>query len=138
MGCDIHLHTEILIDGRWHHYGAPTIQRSYKLFSKMAGVRSYPESPDPIVEPRGLPDDISFVTRKNAEYWEMDGHSYGWLSASEIMDLEDWMRNEGMVDIHPPFDWGYLFGNSFGGFAKYPDDRSHDIDDVRFVFWFDN
>jgi hypothetical protein len=61
MGCDIHAHTEILVETCehidcmlhpamrllckekhrmvWEHYGHPIIQRDYRLFARMASVR---------------------------------------------------------------------------------------------------
>ena len=39
MGCDIHLHVEVKIKGKWLHYNHPNIDRCYWLFTKMAGVR---------------------------------------------------------------------------------------------------
>ena len=39
MGCDIHAHFEIKVDGEWLHYSQANINRNYRLFEKMAGVR---------------------------------------------------------------------------------------------------
>lgn len=63
MGCDIHLHTEVKINGVWHHMGAPSVPRNYRLFAKMAGVRGIET---PIAEPRGLPGDATLLTRRDA------------------------------------------------------------------------
>jgi hypothetical protein len=142
MGCDIHLHTEVKIGGQWHHYSAPEIDRDYTLFGKMAGVRG---GGDPIAPPRGLPADVSAVTALDATYWDADGHHHSWLGAAEIWELEEWLRK--LMDGDPKRPdgwemcrehWGYLFGNPFGSFHEFPRERREGIEDVRFVFWFDN
>jgi hypothetical protein len=110
----------------------------------MAGVRN---SGDilPVHKPKGLPNDISEVTEFDADKWDVDGHSHSWLSAVELTILDDrwyvmhkdkdrWKEN---LDLEAHY-FGYLFGNSWGGFAKYPNDNPKGLEDVRFVFWFDN
>ena len=136
MGCDIHLHTEIKLKGKWEHYGAPHIDRNYDLFSKMAGVRS-DGCITPIADQKGLPNDVSNVTYLAACWHSADWHSHSWLSAKEILQLEEWLE-KAKKDYVPERRWGYLFGNSFGGWSKYPEDYPPEIEDVRFVFWFDN
>lgn len=49
MGCDIHLHIEIKMNGLWRHYSMPHIERDYCLFGVMAGVRGNKD--DMIVAP---------------------------------------------------------------------------------------
>ena len=136
MGCDIHLHTEVKIDGVWHHMGAPSVPRSYRLFAKMAGVRG---AEAPIAEPRGLPDDATPLTRLDFARWGRGAHTPSWLGAAEIAELQDWLRDS-CDQVWPERDlgWGYLFGNSWGGFFRYPESRPEGLEDVRFVFWFDN
>jgi len=41
MGCDIHWHSEVKVDGVWHHHSNPRISRDYWLFALLAGVRNY-------------------------------------------------------------------------------------------------
>jgi hypothetical protein len=129
MGCDIHLHVEIKISGVWHHYSCPHVNRNYELFERMAGVRGkliYAISP-----PKGLPSDISIVTALESEGY---GHSHSWLGAEEISRLDDGKYGDMEYDILH----SYLFGNSFSGFWRYPNDRPAGIEDLRFVFWFDS
>lgn len=139
MGCDIHLHTEIKVKGQWLHYGAPNVDRNYKLFEKMAGVRG--DEQNAIVAPRGTPSDISDVTKIDLERWDSDGHSHSWLNAEELDVLTDWYRgrckNLGYYPDYIENQFGYLFGNSWA-FKKYPKDYPKEIEDVRAVFWFDN
>ena len=145
MGCDIHPHVEVKINGRWEHYNAPNVLRNYRLFAKMAGVRNYPDFEiTPICEPRGLPGDASTVTKFSADRDGCDGHSHSYLTADEFAQLVGWYEDEG----HYPGEkvgafwfedqFGFLFGNSIAGFAKYPSDRPPGLEDVRVVFWFDN
>ena len=91
MGCDIHLHQEIKVDGKWEHYRACNVPRDYRLFCKMAGVRSsscHGEPNEPISTPRGVPGDISVVTKISLDRWSADGHSHSWLNAAEIAEVE--------------------------------------------------
>ncbi len=130
MGCDIHLHIEVKIGGVWHHYGAPNVSRNYALFERMAGVRG--EVENAISPPKGLPSDISVVTRLSADKWEGDGHSHSWLSAEEISILDDNKQDMEYDLLHQ-----YFFETSFSGFWRYEEDRPKGIEDLRFVFWFD-
>lgn len=168
MGCDIHLHTEIKVNGVWHHYSHPHIQRDYRLFAKMAGVRNYgyeDEITPVVVEPRGLPRDLSFTTNFDAARWSADGHSHSWLSGKELGEALRWYEARVMSDSQDsekPKTWysaeheffGYLFGNGWGSqVCDHEDCGKHpalaracriergvqpDVEDVRAIFWFDN
>jgi len=144
MGCDIHLHIEIKVEDKWEHYHAPAVNRSYRLFEKMAGVRG--DIANSISPPKGLPEDLNIITRKSSDHLKMDGHSWSWLGLSEIKVLSDWLRdigkssNDGLLnyDLEYSILHAYCEGNSFAGILEYPDEKPHWIQDVRFVFWFDN
>lgn len=151
MGCDIHLHIEVLVKGEWLHYGAPNVGRWYRLFGAMAGVRSLKETP--ISPPKGFPEDASIVTKLIRAHDGADGHSDSWLSHDEIMQLEDRLRRWEKEDPDPTLDpfrnrydleagvlHTYLAGSGFTAHWRYDDIRylPEGIDDVRFVFWFDN
>lgn len=133
MGCDIHLHIEVKLEGQWFHLGNPSPCRNYWCFTKLAGVRNV-KGVIPIVLPRGLPEDISTVTRVLAKRWEDDGHSWSWIDADEIAEFCDWYRS---MDIPRPNEcvegWlgMYLDNNGFGYIPAW-------LEDLRFVFWFDN
>lgn len=139
MGCDVHIHSEIKVGGKWLHYDQPRAQRNYTLFEKMAGVRGKEENA--MAAPRGLPDDATETTRFDSEHWNGDGHSHSWLNAEEIRKLGDWYREEfkgrDPDSIWPKWDQ-WLFGNCYSDFMRYPDDRPKGVEDVRFIFWFDN
>ena len=138
MGCDIHLHTEVKIKGVWEHYCSCNLDRDHDLFTLMAGVRDRGVGIKPISKPRGVPADATVITKYDAKVvWGSDGHSHSFLHASELEQIEKFMltqRNENF----PERQWGYLFGNSWGGFTEYPEDRPKGLEDVRFIFWFDN
>jgi len=138
MGWDIHAHFEIKLNGKWEHYSHPRIQRHYRLFHRIAGVRpsrSFEE--DPISLPKGLPFDMSVTVALCAKHWIADGHTWTWLSAKEIKML-----------METPFikkDWefehkevGYLFGNGWGSWFENPKPYPKEIEDIRFICWFDN
>lgn len=138
MGCDIHAHFEIKVNGEWVHYSKPNIKRNYRLFTKMAGVRDtkdvYPISP-----PKGLPGDISKVTALENKWWGNDGYSHSWLDKNEIREVIRWHKQ-----ISEPFwmvsyeQWGYLHGNTWDYFDEYREDYPDEIEDIRLVFWFDS
>ena len=150
MGCDIHLHVEIKVKGNneWQHYNQPHCDRYYPLFAKMANVRNYEQyGPiEPISQPKGFPEDASLTTKFCYDYQYGDAHSASWLNLDEIKELSKWFNKElKKSDDYHGFEsnnrFGYLFGNPFEGFnppvkpsAGYPED----LQDVRFVFWFDN
>lgn len=147
MGCDIHAHVEVKVDGKWHHYNAPRIERNYKLFSKMAGVRAYDDTVKPIAPQRGLPSRLSFTTRYDAKHYGSDGHSHSWLKSEEVAELCDWMEAE-EKKLNPKHfyyaekELGYVFGNGWD-FKKYQKDgvlegMPKGFEDARLVFWFDN
>ena len=135
MGCDIHMHAEIKIKGKWEHYDQPNAYRDYALFEKMAGVRG--DVKNAIVPPRGIPDDATTTTKFDCERWDSDGHSHSWLNAGEIAQLRDWWEKQGHEWKYDTWDQ-WLFGNNYSGFVKYPTDRVKGLEDVRFIFWFDN
>ena len=132
MGCDIHLHIEVKIQGEWRHWARTYPPRNYDMFALMAGVRNRGDI-TPLSEPRGLPDDITFLTRYEADYDGNDGHNHSWLNIDEIDKLrQSWSEN---CSENWDFEWKwvntYLLGN---GFRAVPNEN---IEDVRFVFWFD-
>jgi len=127
MVCDIHVHAEIKIDGKWEYYNQIDIGRDYTLFARMANVRNSCRTVEPISNPRGLPEDASVTTKLESDSWCSDGHSHSWISLDEIILLE----KEG-------YNFDYFFGNDFSDFRDYPRDDISCIQDVRIVFWFDN
>lgn len=148
MGCDIHAHIEIKVNGEWHYYAPADLWRNYLTFAKMASVRNDSSEPvEPIAQPRGLPEDSTFMTKMHNDRLGVDGHSHSRLSLDEIKQLVDWFDNE--LGYRP---WGdrrkgddlkqnefgvWLFGNTFCNLKEYQDDYPEGLEDVRLVFWFD-
>lgn len=141
MGCDIHVHTEVKINGQWHHYNAPEVNRNYALFAYMANVRNYGDI-TPISEPKGLPDDVSFMVQFDSDRWGDDGHSHSYLTADEIVLVDEFYKK--LLEAREVKEqywgnlFGWFFGDTFAGFTKYPEDRPEDVEDVRIIFWFDS
>ena len=147
MGCDIHSHFEVKINGKWEHYSTPDINRNYRLFEKMAGVRG--SVSNAISPPKGLPEDMSAITNIDANRWfnEIGAHSPSWLSSSEfkviyefhdsLYDLENYGESVKWRQIDE-VQYGYLFGNRFKDFESGSEGYPKEIEDFRLVFWFDN
>lgn len=137
MGCDIHLHVEVKIEGTWEHWGNPQIDRWYSLFAKMAGVRA-DYNDIPISKPRGLPSDITKLTWLDSKHWGSDAHSQSWLSSQEIEEqLCPWIEENGEKESlrnWPEKYFGYLYGNGW----DMQNAKKSGVEDFRFVFWFDN
>jgi hypothetical protein len=124
MGCDIHLFTEIkksinsqdkwvnADNWRYNPYyqegnddGERMLSvesiysgRNYELFGILAGVRDH--SNDSIDDPRGLPEDVSEVTKKESDRWDGDGHSHSWLTLKELKEyqgLHPVVKREGFI-----------------------------------------
>lgn len=144
MGCDIHLYTEVKVKGQWYCYGHPNVPRCYPLFAIMADVRNEDGEYHPVAKPKGLPPDCSVVTQLAADNYP-DGHSHSWLDAVELVKLEESFK--AIAKLLTRGNWegsdlehhyvGYLEGNSWAGFTRHPDDKCW-MEDVRWVFWFDN
>lgn len=137
MGCDIHAHVEVQIDGRWEHYSILEIPRNYRLFTKLAGVRDC-EGITPISEPRGIPADITKLTAFDLEGWSGDAHSRSWITGEEADAVEKWMDETQKPHPHPSQPWGYLFGNGFGHSTCRDTRLDSRLGECRIVFWFDN
>lgn len=142
MGCDIHVHAEVKINGKWEHFEAPGVSRNYQLFAKMAGVRNYRDEVSPIAEPRGLPEDVTGITKFDSDNWDSDGHSHSYLTSEEIAHLESWAVLDNVeTEIFPLFSDGWLgelYNESYGAFYSKPHLRPEGVEDFRIVFWFDN
>ena len=159
MGCDIHIYTEAkrTVDGKekwinvdnWRlnpyfqvykeeteEYNIKPIycNRNYELFSFLADVRNYGGNKSFGFD-RGLPDDISPQTKKEAEYWGIDGHSHGYCTLEELKNAIKGVakiRYEGAVNKEQaeryrktketPTEWAQGVG-SFRGIAPEYQDR---------------
>lgn len=103
MGCDIHMYVEKKHKGKWINidywklddyyenkpgdYKFEIVEmygdRNYRLFAVLADVRNYSNN-KPISEPKGFPDDASWIVKEEYERWIGDGHSHSYLTLSEL------------------------------------------------------
>jgi len=144
MGCDIHAHIEVKIEGYWYHYAQIDINRDYNLFSLMGNVRNVNPKEEGYIEPlsdnRGLPEDSTFLTRFDCNRWKTDAHSHSWLSAQELFFVCAWLEKGSFNTVERKIrdTFGYVFGNYINDFIRFPDDTPEGVEDIRLVFWFDN
>ncbi len=83
MGCDIHGGIEFREGDRWETFAIVHIDRNYRLFAEMAGVRNHgPMEVVPVAPDRGVPSDMSGWLR--AAHDDDDGHSETWLTSEEF------------------------------------------------------
>lgn len=112
MGCDIHICTEVQKHvnnelcwcnadcfkyNKYYDESAPDegerkleiapifANRDYTLFSILADVRNYSNNV-PVCKPKGIPEDCSKVTRKEIDFWGVDGHSHSYLTLRELFE----------------------------------------------------
>lgn len=147
MGCDIHTRVEVYnretqkwekiymyfsdkyILGRFREV-EPYNGRCYMMFGILAGVRYMV---DPIVQPRGIPNDIShgvLVDWDNESEW---CHTPSWLTLAELRlatkDKERYNKEE-RRSLKPLINGiDFMVESSW----RYVEDS-----EVRLVFWFDN
>lgn len=129
VGCDIHLHVEVKVDGKWEHWSAPTTGRWYRLLGLLAGVRG---EESPVFEPRGCPTDASALTKLDYEAEGADAHTPSWLSWEEMETVFRRFNKDLPQDQRVYMDSEFLhcWRPSFGPNEEEPE--------ARIVFWFDN
>lgn len=122
MGCDIHICVEVGSSASQDHwFGMATdvdMNRDYNLFSKLAGVRGVEPA---LIEPRGLPNYISYETERYYEYWQNDAHTSAWLLLAELRLIPEMIEQ-------PVF----IYMEALAKYHNLPENK------VRMVFWFDN
>lgn len=154
MGCDIHMTLERRIEGAWHciwdgrvrprvktyrennttddSYQSTIVRnRNYGFFARLAGVRGLgPEA-------KGLPDDISPVTKHIIDSWGDDGHSHSWDTLADF--CRKWAY-ESPDEEKVEFVKEQLTGNQRKDYVQYLFGMYSDEspEDVRVVYWFDN
>ena len=139
MGMDIHAHIEVKDNGQWYHYGSPHIKRDYILFSLLKDTRHSLDWVNSIIPARGIPEDVSYITKKEWENSEFCYHSPSYIKADELEELERVINkchsitngfDECKIDID--FDIFKTLCNNNSLIA-------HDgYEDLRVVYWFDN
>ena len=138
MGASIHMHIEVKSGDTWHHYAAPHMFKDGVFFDLIAGIY---DKLQPVVPPRGLPENLSFVTQHD---WDQDSkdfsrlHHAGWLSAKELVELQDRLNYIYAESTRPALSYDletgllhtYINGNALAIHQGW--------DDLRLIFWFDN
>lgn len=166
MGCDIHMVLERRIRGEWvgmHSYRGiepnavdayslseqevpplkswityKIMSRNYDLFGELAGVRREGSLGN---EPRGLPEDMSQLTRVLSEEWAGDGHSHSHLSLLEF--VQAYCASEGTTDklvahkLNPTNESSKWFMDVCTKVSGV-DIFDEEFDAFRICFWFDN
>lgn len=138
MSCDLTMHVEIKVKGKWEHYNSKICFRDYDFFGIIGGVRV---SGLQIFENKGLPNDLSVVTEIDKNNFEGDYHNASWLTPDELKTIIEAFQkheqnNKQVEAVEKSF--GYLFGSSIWEFNTYREDYPKEIEDVRVVIWFDN
>ncbi len=139
MATSIHAFGEVKVGGRWYLHSKFKIDQSYSLFNKIAGINSDDYEEDILLPLKGIPKDVSLVTLRYYESYNEDAHSATWFNQSEIKQLIKWMIHKGRYsysDIEQTF--GYVFGQYWSSATDEKEYIPKDLQDVRFVFWFDN
>ena len=132
-----YLHSEIKVGGVWHHYSASSLKTDLDLFEKLGWDGDDSSSPIAIAKSKGLPQDISVVTKIDWDIWINDACCQSWFNDSEISKVARWYDNRLVVKKRSLREQvGYLFGNSFELFTEFSTDYPTEIEDIRWVFWF--
>lgn len=134
MGTDITVHTEVKINGVWHHYGQPFIPRNYAIFAMLSGERNELSGGDVreerhIVPSRLKSDDLTLITElsfKNRGSMRNDIYQ---IDSGQIAELENWYRSQDRGVMEEQF--GYLFDNGWHPQPKLG------VEEVRWIFWYD-
>ena len=162
MGCDIHLFVEYKQYDNWYPFGYAELRlnRNYKMFGMMAGVRRNTELS---FDPRGLPSDVSTVVDgENKLYVSDDSEKYTSVESAkryEKMGCEITYRDGKPVWVEHP-DWhshSWLKREEYDKILdKYKGEELHPLSpdyislkhimyayeangsETRLVFWFDN
>lgn len=138
MGCDIHGHIEVELNGKWEHYNTLNIGRDYILFGVLSGVRSS-ETPLFHTLPT-IPNNCSEITKKEYEYWENDAHSITVLSAQDFNKLVRHLKtNYPRLYDDSYFEREFMRVTSveYSIYAQAWLDEGL-YEDMRYIFWYDN
>lgn len=142
MSTTMHAHIEVKKNGKWLHFAAPTVQTNYILFAAINGEQiedlRHPERITPQASIKGLPDDLSEVTKfcheQDSESYYL--HGEGALTAEDLENLQEhlWEINEydpkAKWDLDTEIFRTYINGNAICAHQGW--------DDVRIVFWYDH
>lgn len=145
MGCDIHPYIEVQINGKWLCVGVPEAHRNYAVFSKLSGVRGYPDdnTPEELL-PLGdgeremmLPEDSDEELQKAYEEWGMDAHS---LTVMPLQQLRVFVRHYGRQNKNDDEEKQWQSACEVGTWLDICEEYvgSGMAEDARVVMWYDN
>jgi len=133
MGCDIHPHMELKINGKWFYVGEVAHGRNYNLFGHLSGVRGdddkyFDTEYDGVYLPRDVSNDVS----KEYEGWEGDAHTLTIVTFNGLIGFIEEREADlldGLQKRHSsPHAWLKLMRKliKFG------------VEDTRLIIWYDN
>jgi hypothetical protein len=67
--------------------------RNYELFALLADVRNNGDI-EPMAYPKGVPPDVSEVTKKQIVRWDSDGHSHSYFTYNELLFHRDIVKKK--------------------------------------------
>lgn len=157
MGADIHAWIEgkdkngnwFVANPRYVDFANPTrikdvdefyIGRNYPLFSALGNVRNEHDIPF-IQKNRGLPEDVTDITEGAAADWDLDGHSFGYVTAIELQDYFMSYINANDESIQLAAEAvKFLYYKLYNLAYEISDYEGNclNVYDMRLVFWFDN
>lgn len=162
MGCDIHVYVEYKNKNtgkwvlgnpefpnyqnwnhevrKWEQKDGALNWRNYELFSLLAGVRGWN---DPLVEPRGLPYDMSDELAAIYKEYETDWHTPTWYDMNELYNLRKMLGMklgyEDEIDGEPNIYWMFHdFVTIVGYLLDMNGANMYEPGNARVVFWFDS
>lgn len=107
--------------------------RSYFLFGLLAGVRNH--NVEPIIEPRGIPDDVSESIKKCYDSWSSDGHTPSWYTLYELKRAQKTLSELVLQELIDSIELRYIQSENYGYKKTLTEDEEKNI---RLVFWFDS
>lgn len=131
MGCDIHAHLEVKVNGNWQYSATPLEDvRHYAWFEFLVGVRAR-HGWTPHHSPRGLPADVTPETQDKFNCWCGDAHTPSYITKQELLGVNP--------DLHLPYYNNKLTSleDMFGQYLSNWNDAMSKFEDARIVFWFD-
>lgn len=137
MGVDIRLFTEIKVEGLWYAYSQPEIRQNYNLFDIMGHPRFDQTQRALKRELPELPSEVVSMCVEGDSNFNLQLCS--WLNAAEIQDLYMELSEYPGIGFSSTYGnpFGYIEGSDWGAYLKYPEDNPSWIDDIRFIYWFD-
>ena len=145
MSITMHLHIEVKKDGKWFHYGSPcmsNLPEKYFIYAWMTGegleyTRSrFREQIQPVASIKGLPEDLSEVTKicyeQDTKQYRLHGEHT--LMADDIQTLQEKLWEQNPDDNRLYWDLEETIFRTYinsGSIACH-----HGWDDARIICWY--